>query len=362
MLHNKVYSMEEQVFLHDKQCIVSKEALDYSPEGAYWFNEEGKFVYVNKATCIMNGYSAEEFKDMYLSDIDKSFTKAQLPHLMNKIFTSADRSSETTHQRKNGTVYPVEIFAHGFLYNGEKVICAFARDITQWKHFKEKYSDTTRKLKKSLKEKEVLLKDIHHRVKNNMQIISSLLDMQSRRSDDITLKNSLQESRSRIHAMALVHEFLYLGDNLAFIDLALYLNKLVHDIEKSCTSNNNPVSLKIEVGPIFFSSNKCIQIGMVVHELAVNAFKHAFANGENNIFSLKLFIVEEQYNDFIELYITDNGNGFDHTKKPSESNSIGMTLVYSIVEDQLDGTISYTTSPDGVEYKIIFPYLECMND
>lgn len=354
--------MSAQVFFDDKEYIVFKEALDHSPDGAYWLNEDGKFVYVNKATCTMNGYSIEEFKEMYLSDIDRNFTKDQLPDLMNNIFATVDWSSETTHQRKDGSFYPIEVLVHGFIYNGERFICAFARDITQRRLFRQKYSDANKKLKKSLKEKEVLLKEIHHRVKNNMQIISSLLDMQSRRSNDIILQNSLQESRSRIHAMALVHEFLYLGDNLASVDLPQYMNKLVHDIKQSCTSNNNPVNLKIDIEPIFFSSNKCIQIGMVVHELAVNAFKYAFTNRENNIFSLRISIIEEQYYDFIELHIKDNGSGFDDTKTPIENNSIGMTLVHSIVEDQLDGTITCTTSPDGVEYKIVFPYMESIND
>jgi len=354
--------MGAQVFFDDKEYIVFKEALDYSPDGAYWLNENGKFVYVNEATCTMNGYSIEEFKDMYLSDIDRNFTKEQLPDLMNNIFSTVDWSSETTHQRKDGSFYPIEVLVHGFIYNGERFICAYAKDITQRRLFREKYSDANRKLKKSLKEKEVLLKEIHHRVKNNMQIISSLLDMQSRRSNDMVLQNSLQESRSRIHAMALVHEFLYLGDNLASVDLPLYMNKLVHDIKQSCTSNNNPVNLKIDIESIFFSSNKCIQIGMVVHELAVNAFKYAFTDRENNIFSLRISIIEEQYNDFIELRIKDNGSGFDEAKNLIENNSIGMTLVHSIVEDQLDGSITCNTSPDGVEYKIVFPYMESIND
>ncbi|WP_309497910.1 histidine kinase dimerization/phosphoacceptor domain -containing protein [Sulfurovum sp.] len=350
--------MEAQDFLDDKQCIVFKEVLDNSPEGVFWLNEDGKFVYVNKATCFMEGYREEEFKDMYLSDIDKNFTKAQLPNLMKKVYTTEKWSSETTHQRKNGTMYPIEVSGHGFTYNGEKIICAFTKDITERRLFGKKYSDANAKLKKSLKEKEVLLKEIHHRVKNNMEIISSLLDMQSRRSDDIILKNSLQESRSRIHAMALVHEFLYLGDNLSRIDLPLYLNKLVYDIKQTCTSNINPVILEIEIESIFFSSNKCIQIGMVIHELAVNAFKYAFTNRKNNIFSIQLFIIEDQYNDFIELYIKDNGNGFSLTQDSTETPSIGMNLVHSIVEDQLDGTMSHTTGPHGVEYKIVFPRSE----
>ena len=354
--------MEKEVFLETQPSIIFNEALDHSPEGAYWFNEDGKFVYVNKAMSSMSGYSVEEFKEMYLSDIDKTFSKAQLPYLMHKIFTTEKWSSETVYRRKDGTYYPIELLGHGFMHNGEKVICIFARDITQRKLFREKYLNTTTALKKSLKEKEVLIKEIHHRVKNNMQIISALLDMQSRRSDDSILKNSLQESRSRIHAMALVHELLYMGDNLAFIDLPLYIKKLVHDIKQSCTSNTNPVNFKIEIEPVSFSANKCIQIGMIIHELAVNAFKYAFTSKEDNVFSLKLFVIEEQYCDFIELYIKDNGSGFNNIKNPMEDNSIGMVLVHSIVEDQLDGKISSSTSSDGVEYRIVFPYLECIND
>ena len=354
--------MEKEVFLEDQQSVIFKEALDHSPEGAYWFNEDGKFVYVNKAICTMSGYTPEEFENMYLSDLDTSIPKIELPYLMNKIFTTDDWSAETTYQRKNGTSYPIEVLGNGFIHNGKKVICAFARDITQRTIFREKYLDTTRELKKSLKEKEVLIKEIHHRVKNNMQIISALLDMQSRRSDDVILKNALQESRSRIHTMALVHELLYLGDNLAYIDLPTYINKLVYDIKESCTSNSNPVNFKIDIEPVSFSSNKCIQVGMIIHELAVNAFKYAFTSKDNNIFLMKLSVVEEEYCDFIELYIKDNGDGFSPVKKPMENNSIGMTLVHSIVEDQLDGSITYSTGADGVEYKIIFPYLESIHD
>lgn len=354
--------MEKEVFLENQQSNIFKEALDHSPREAYWFNEDGQFVYVNKAICKKSGYSEEEFQSMYLSDLDQNLKKEQLHTLMQEIFRTKDWSIETAYQRKDGSSYLIEVLANGFMHNGEKVICAFARDVTRRKQFKEKYLKTTQELKKSLKEKEVLIKEIHHRVKNNMQIISALLDMQSRRSDDLVLKNSLQESRSRIHTMALVHELLYLGDNLAFIDLPTYINKLLYDIKESCTSNNNPVNFKIDIEPVSFSSNKCIQIGMIIHELAVNAFKYAFTSRDNNIFLLKLAVVEEEYCDFIELYIKDNGNGFSHKAKPMDNNSIGMTLVHSIVEDQLDGTITYHTSSDGVEYKIIFPYLECLND
>lgn len=338
-------------FLSGLQSTTYKHVIDMATEGIHWFNEEGKFIYVNDATCKMDGYTKEEFKDMYLSQIDPNFTKKQLPKLMHQIRTTPNWIIESTHKRKDGSIYPIEVTGHGIKYRGENIICAFARDITEKRLLKQKYLTANKELKKSLSEKEVLLKEIHHRVKNNMEIISSLLNMQSRRSETQKVKEILQESRSRIHAMALVHEFLYLGDNLAYIDLPLYIHKLVHDIKDSCTSNYVAVTFNLQIEPAHISANRCIQLGMVIHELTVNALKYAFKKNRENIFSIHLYIV----NDIIDLVIKDNG-GLQNTT-PSD-NSIGMILVQSIIHDQLDGTIKQTMDEEGMKYHIALPKKE----
>ncbi len=151
---------------------------------------------------------------------------------MNDIKTIPNWRIESTHRRKDGTTYPVEVSGHAFIYNGKEYICAFARDMTQRIENRNKITKMNEELQKSVKEKEILLKEIHHRVKNNMEIISSLLNMQAYKSEDEKFKEQMKESRSKIHAMALVHEFLYLGENLAYINVNEYIEKLVDDIKE----------------------------------------------------------------------------------------------------------------------------------
>ena len=328
-----------------------KQVIDHAPEGIHWFNEEGKFIYVNEATCRMDGYTKKEFEAMYLSDIDPNFTREQLPALMHQIRTTPNWIIESTHKRKDGSIYFIEVTGHGIEYEGEKIICAFARDITEKRLFKQKYIETNRELKRSLKEKDVLLKEVHHRVKNNMEIISSLLQMQSRRSDDLEAKEILQESRNRIHTMALVHEFLYLGTNLAYIDLPAYIHRLVVDLETSCAPNLLPITFDLQIESIHLSANRCIQLGMVIHELTMNAFKHAFTENQENVFSIHLYLV----NGIIDLVIKDNG-GWKTTSMPH--NSIGMVLVDSIVNDQLGGSMKKFHDNEGTKYHILIPVKE----
>ena len=343
--------MQSITFLDGQQSVTYKHVVDKASEGIHWFNEKGQFIYVNDATCKMDGYTKEEFHGMYLSDIDPNFTKEQLPELMRKIRTTPNWSTESTHRKKDGTIYPIEVTGHGIEYRGENIICAFVRDITEKRLFRQKYMNANKDLKKSLQEKEVLLKEIHHRVKNNMEIISSLLHMQSRRSEDIHVKEILLESRSRIHTMALVHEFLYLGDNLAYIDLPFYIKKLVSDIKEGCTIDCLDVTFDLQIESVNLSANRCIQLGMVIHELTLNAFKYAFKKEKENIFSIHLYLV----NDIIDLVIKDNGG----VQKliPSDS-SIGMILVDSIISDQLGGSIEKTIEKEGLRYHITLPRKE----
>jgi len=343
--------MNKRTFLDGQQSVTYKNVVDKASEGIHWFDEKGQFIYVNDATCKMDGYTKKEFSGMYLSQIDRNFTKEQLPELMHKIRTVPNWSTESTHRRKDGTFYPIEVTGHGIEYKGENIICAFVRDITEKRLFRQKFLDVNKDLRKSLREKEVLLKEIHHRVKNNMEIISSLLHMQSRRTEDTHVKEILLASRSRIHTMALVHEFLYLGNNLAYIDLPLYIDKLVSDIREGCTVDCVDVIFDLQIEAVNLSANRCIQLGMVIHELTMNAFKYAFKREKGNIFSIHLYLV----NNIIDLVIKDNGGIQEHT--PS-NNSIGMILVDSIVKDQLEGTVERIEDKEGLRYHITLPRKE----
>lgn len=330
-------------------------ALDNSVDAIHWFSLEGKFIYVNNATCKLDGYTKEEFSDMYLSEVDPCFSKDELPDLMNEIKSTPNWTSETVHRRKDGTTYPIEVSGHGIIYNGQEYICAFARDITQKQADKEKITKMNEKLQKSVEEKEILLKEIHHRVKNNMEIISSLLNMQAHKSKDQKFREAMKESRSKIHAMALVHEFLYLGENFHSINLKGYINRLVEDIQELYISKNTKLDVNIHIQELEFSINRCIQIGMVLHELCVNALKYAFKEDRNNL--LCVHIIKKGEN--IHMKIRDNGSGLKDLSQLEKADSIGMQLIHSIVDFQLEGKISFINN-QGLECNIIFPEKETL--
>jgi PAS domain S-box-containing protein len=328
-------------------------ALDHSVDAIHWFTLEGKFTYVNEATCKLDGYTKEEFENMYLEDVDINFTRETSPLCMNDIKTIPNWRIESTHRRKDGTTYPVEVSGHAFIYNGKEYICAFARDMTQRIENRNKITKMNEELQKSVKEKEILLKEIHHRVKNNMEIISSVLNMQAYKSEDEKFKEQMKESRSKIHAMALVHEFLYLGENLAYINVNEYIEKLVDDIKELYISNNTQIEVDLSIDKMEFSINRCVQVGMLLHELCVNAFKYAFKSNRKNLLYLRMKIEDEN----IHVIIKDNGEELKDLDKLRKSDSIGMQLIESIVDFQLHGTIEFKNN-SGLECSIIFPKKE----
>jgi PAS domain S-box-containing protein len=334
----------------DKQRLIPYEfALNNSIDAIYWFTLDGKFIYVNEAACKMVGYSKDEFLNMHLEDMDPNFNRQTAKVCMQDIYDDKNWRLETTQVTKEGETFPVEVSGHGFTYGGTDYVCAFARDMTQRLEFRTKITTMNQELQKSVDEKEILLKEVHHRVKNNMEIISSLLSMQYRRSNDEEVKYILQQSRGRINTMALVHEFLYLGENLAYINLHDYISKLVDDIQELYISQNTKLEVDLYIDQLIFSTNRCIQIGMVLHELCVNSLKYAFSEEKDNLLCIHL----RKNGDKIHFKIRDNGEGHDNINELSKVDSIGMQLIHTIVEDQLDGTIQFCNN-NGLECNITF--------
>lgn len=328
-------------------------ALNNSVDSIYWFTLDAKIIYVNEAACNKLGYSKDEFLNMHLEKMDPNFNRQTAVECMLKIKEAQDWRLETTQLKKSGEIFPVEVSGHSFNYKGTEYICAFGRDVTNRLAAKMKITNMNQELQKSIAEKDILLKEIHHRVKNNMQIISSLLNMQERRTNDKEMTYILQQSRSRIHTMALVHEFLYLGENLAYINLSQYIKRLVDDIRDLYCSNNTYLTIDLNVEDLRFSTNRCIQIGMILHELCVNSLKYAFKENRDN----KLSINIKTNDDLIEFKLKDNGDEITFIDNIECSDSIGTQLIFSIVQDQLDGEIEFKNN-DGLECNIKFPIKE----
>ena len=243
----------------------------------------------------------------------------------------------------DGTSIDVEVLAVGFVYKGEKAVQVVFRDISHRKKVENE-------IKTSLEEKEVLLKEIHHRVKNNLQIISSLLDLQANYVDDMEAINVLHESQNRVKSMAMIHEMLYQSNNLYSIEFSGYIRNLVQDLLYSYGTNNIRFAINIE--QIFLNIETAIPCGLIISELVSNSLKYAFP--DNNVG--EIFVNLRSHGEEFELIISDNGIGFpeDLNFKDIQS-SLGLQLVNMLI-NQLDGSIKLDRT-QGTMFKIKFKEL-----
>jgi two-component sensor histidine kinase len=204
-------------------------------------------------------------------------------------------------------------------------------------------------LKRSLAEKEILLKEVHHRVKNNMQIISSILKMQERQVADPKLKTILEESQNRIHSMALIHENLYRNENLSNIKFLNYVKSLAGNLARTFSEHPARITFDYQIEDVFLPLDIGIPCGLIINELLSNSFKHAFPNHEIGVITIKLTSTDE--NKFT-LFVGDNGIGLKNPLQLEKSNSLGMRIVTKLVQ-QIEGELIYDFSA-GAQFTIKF--------
>jgi PAS domain S-box-containing protein len=206
-----------------------------------------------------------------------------------------------------------------------------------------------KKLTASLKEKEVLLKEIHHRVKNNMQVISSMLSLQSQHITDKASLAMFQESQNRIRAMALIHEKLYTSEDLAHIDIASYIHSLTHQLITTYHTLASRVNMDIAITNIFLTITTAIPCGLIINELVSNALKHAFPHQQDGTITVSM---TPSNTDSLILTVSDTGIGFPEGIDFRNTTTLGMQLVVSLVE-QLEGTITLDRN-EGTRFRIEF--------
>ena len=202
----------------------------------------------------------------------------------------------------------------------------------------------------SLKEKKVLLREIHHRVKNNMQVIVSLLRMHSRNIDNARLVQVLDDCRCRINAMSLIHEALYLSNDLARIDFAVYLKKLCRNLSQMYGAYGKGIKVTVELCNVALDMDQGIALGMVISELVSNAFKHAFLPDKKGNVSVSLSCLEGKD---VELIIKDDGKGLPPEIDILNTRSLGLRLAVAAITRELGGNINVERN-DGTRFIIHF--------
>ena len=206
-------------------------------------------------------------------------------------------------------------------------------------------------LRTALQEKEVLLKEVHHRVKNNLQVISSLLDLQTDCIENEKMQDVFRESQNRIRSMAMIHEQLYQTPDLARIDFVDYVESLTSHLFRSYRTQANQVTLHLDIASIYLSIETAIPCGLIINELVSNALKHAFPDDRGGDISIELQPREAQD---LSLVIRDNGVGLPSDMDFRQSRSLGMTLVMTLVK-QVSGVMEWDND-NGLEVQIVFSH------
>ena len=209
--------------------------------------------------------------------------------------------------------------------------------------------ERTKQLQRSLDEQHVLLREVHHRVKNNLQVVCSLLDLASQSESEAAVSTTLVESRGRILTMALVHENLYQADELSHIDMSIYFQHMVADVFNAHGEWPQQVALQVDAEDVQLDIDRAVPCGLVVHELVANALRHGFPNDRKGLLQIAL----RADDDHIVLEVNDDGVGLPAPFDLQRSTSLGMQLV-RVLSRQLRGELS-VKNEGGTQFVLAFP-------
>ncbi len=300
----------------------------YANDIIFLADGDHRIVEANERAGAVYGYRPEEMKGLRVPDLRAPQSRPQFEATMREAERQGGLVFETLHQRRDGTVFPVEVSLRILIIDGVRYHQAIIRDVSERKKVEDRILDT-------LREKDVLLREIHHRVKNNMQVISSLLSLQSERFPDAAVREAFRESRDRIKSMALVHEKLYQTKDLSRIDFSDYIKSLTSFLFRTYQTDETRIVLKLDLDRTSLDINAAIPCGLILNELILNALKHAFPGDRKGEIAVGL---HESEGGSIRLTVRDNGIGFPEGVDIAHTDTLGLQII-SLLTDQLDGRV-----------------------
>lgn len=308
------------------------------------FDEKGNFKDSNEAALQFMEIDSSTLMDKNLSDF--VLYDADIQTIEDKEFWKGKEILEVTFQVNNKhkildlTITPV--------YLKDKIIVfGVGNDITERKRDEDK-------LLRSLKEKELLLREIHHRVKNNLQIISTLLTLQSSQASNsnMDVDELYLESQNRIQSIALIHENLYHSEDLAHINFKSYVKGLITDLFDSYGVDSNLIKLHLGIEDVTMGIETAIPCGLIINELVSNSLKHGFSSGQTGQINVELYKLEDRQ---FTLVVSDTGEGFPDEVDLVSNETLGLELIKNLVK-QLDAKLTFDR--DIKEFRITFKELE----
>jgi PAS domain S-box-containing protein len=325
-----------------------RQVVEWAPSAMVMIDQTGRINMVNAQAERIFGYPRAELLGEPIEVLVPEHLRDQHPGLRNNFFTCPSSrpmgaGRELYARRKDGTEFAVEIGLNPVETEDGIMVLSAIMDISD-----RKQRET--RLEATLREKDILLSEVHHRVKNNLQIISSLLDLQAHRVDDPSLREVLRDSQNRIRSMTWIHQMLYESHNFAQVNIGEVLDSLLPALLASYNTHPGQIELHIDVDRILLSLNEAIPCGLIINELMANALKHAFSAGSRGEISVDLKMEEAGY---IVLQVGDDGVGLPERFDLDTPRSLGLQLVKTLSR-QLDGEFS-VRHRNPTLFKLRFP-------
>ena len=324
-------------------------AVEAAPNGMIMIDPDGEIILANSQAEELFGYEKEDLIGRSVEDLVPERFRSAHPAFRAEFFDEPKArpmgaGRDLFGLRRDGEEFPVEIGLTPVGTEEGPLVLASLIDITARKRAEER-------IRTSLEEKEVLLKEIHHRVKNNLQVISSLLRLQERSLEDENTRSLFRESRNRILSMAMIHERLYESDSLASVDLRDYFESLVTMLSRTYSRDDAHVEVQLDVEPLAVDVDTAVPLALVVNELVSNAFKYGFSDGSDGSIRIDLGHAEPGV---VRLTIEDDGVGLPEEVDMEDPASLGWRLV-KLLSRQLGGEASFESRSEPTRFSLDFP-------
>jgi PAS domain S-box-containing protein len=324
------------------------QAFDRMPVAVVLVSADGRIVMANAQAESLFGYTAKEMEGGQLESLVPARFRHAHPDFRDH-FLRAPRARlmgvgrDLFAVRRDGSEFPVEIGLNPIDTESGRMVLAAVSDITDRKQREQAMAA-------ALREKELLLGEVHHRVKNNLQVVQSLLDLQASRSTDPLLREILRDSQNRVRSMALIHQTLYQSRDFRLVEFESFLRSLVPMLVGAHATEPARIRLELDAGAVRLPINIAIPCGLVVNELVTNALKHGLAESGGGLLRIEMSIGADNQ---VSLGVCNDGTPIPETLDLARSKTLGMQLV-NLLTRQIDGRLEIRRA-DPTRVTLTFP-------
>lgn len=336
---HRLYIQQKSEKEHVEDSENYRSIINAMNESVWVISYDGNFIDFNDTAVQLLGYSREDLNTMGPSDIDSSMSSERMNYLLEHMPVDKTQIFETSHKTRSGHKIPVEICSTLVMYRGQQAILSIARDITERKKAEEQISSL-------LQEKELLLKETHHRIKNNMGVIRSLLSIQSRSAPDKSCQEILQDAANRLQGMMVLYDKLYRSRSFMELSIKDFLPSLIEEVITQYSSANK-IKTKIAIEDISLNTKLLSTIGIMICEMLTNSMKYAFPKKSSGTITVQAF----RQNNIVSLVYADDGIGLPEDTDLDKTSTFGLELIHLLTK-QIDGTLS-VDSTSGTRYTLV---------